>query len=303
MSGAVTGPVHTLAQRALVGLPAHLTGVGRTLVMGVVNVTPDSFSDGGRFLDTDAAVGHGLELVAEGADLVDVGGESTRPGARRVDAAEELRRVLPVVRGLASEGVVVSVDTMRASVAAATVDAGAAMVNDVSGGLADGDMLRFVAESGSPYVVMHWRGHSADMARRAVYADVVTEVVDELRQRLDAAAAAGVDLQRVVVDPGLGFAKDPEHSWAVLARLAALDVLCRPVLVGASRKGFLGRLLAADDGTPRPAAEREDATTAVSVLAATAGVWAVRVHRARATRDAVEVVAATRHAAAGRVAP
>ena len=299
----MTGPVHHLAPRAPAGLPPHLAAVDRTLVMGVVNVTPDSFSDGGLFLDTDAAVAHGLDLVAEGADLVDVGGESTRPGAQRVVADEELRRVLPVVRGLAAAGVVVSVDTMRASVAAAAVEAGAAMVNDVSGGLADDDMLRVVAETRSPYVVMHWRGHSADMASRAVYADVVTEVVDELRLRLDAVAAAGVDLDRVVVDPGLGFAKDPEHSWAVLARLDALDVLGRPVLVGASRKGFLGRLLAADDGTPRPADEREDATTAVSVLAAAAGCWAVRVHRARATRDAVEVVAATRHAAAGWVAP
>lgn len=275
------------------GLPAQLTGLHRTLVMGVVNVTPDSFSDGGRFLDTDAAVAHGLELVADGADLVDVGGESTRPGAQRVDAHEELRRVLPVVRALATQGVAVSVDTMRAAVAAAALEAGAAMVNDVSGGLADPDMLAVVRHARAPYVVMHWRGHSADMAGRAVYADVVTEVVDELRRRLDAVAAAGLDLDRVVVDPGLGFAKDAEHNWALLARLDALDVLGRPVLVGASRKGFLGRLLAAADGTPRPAGEREHATSAVSVLAAQARVWAVRVHEPRPSRDAVEVVAAT----------
>ena len=186
------------------GLPPHLSGLARTLVMGVVNVTPDSFSDGGEFLDADAAVAHGLALVAEGADLVDVGGESTRPGAQRVDPAEELRRVLPVVRALAAEGVVVSVDTMRASVAAATLEAGAAMVNDVSGGLADEAMARVVADAGSPYVVMHWRGHSADMARRAVYADVVTEVLDELQARLDELVRVGVDLDRIVVDPGLG---------------------------------------------------------------------------------------------------
>ena len=179
------------------GLPAPLTDLTRTLVMGVVNVTPDSFSDGGDFLDADAAIAHGLALVADGADLVDIGGESTRPGAARVDAAEELRRVLPVVRALAAEGVVVSIDTMRASVAAATLEAGAALLNDVSGGQADEAMARVVADTGTPYVVMHWRGHSADMASRAVYADVVTEVVDELRGRLDALSAAGVDLDRV----------------------------------------------------------------------------------------------------------
>jgi len=279
------------------GLPASLTGLTRTIVMGVVNVTPDSFSDGGDFLDADAAIAHGLALVADGADLVDVGGESTRPGAARVDRAEELRRVLPVVRGLVAEGVVVSIDTMRASVAAEMLEAGAALVNDVSGGQADEAMARVVADAGTPYVVMHWRGHSADMASRAVYADVVTEVVDELRGRLDALSAAGVDLDRVVVDPGLGFAKDAGHNWSLLGHLDRLHVLGRPLLVGASRKGFLGQLLAGGDGVARPAAAREDATTAVSVLAASAGAWAVRVHEARATRDAVTVVAAVRAAA------
>ncbi len=291
------------APRSPSGLPPALAGQGRTLVMGVVNVTPDSFSDGGDYLDPGRAVAHGLELVADGADLVDVGGESTRPGAHRVDADEELRRVLPVVRGLAAQGVFVSVDSMRSTVAAACLEAGAGMVNDVSGGLADDAMAAVVAGARSPYVVMHWRGHSLDMASRAVYADVATEVVDELRARLDALAAAGVDLDRVVVDPGLGFAKDAAQSWAVLARLAELDALGRPVLVGASRKGFLGRLLAGPDGAPRVAADREDATTAVSVLAATHGAWAVRVHRARASRDAVEVVAAVRGARDGWVAP
>ena len=285
------------------GLPDRLTGLSRSLVMGVVNVTPDSFSDGGSYLDTDAAVAHGLALVADGADLVDVGGESTRPGALRVDAEEELRRVLPVVRSLAAEGVVVSVDTMRASVAAATLAAGATMINDVSGGQGDEGMARVVADAGSPYVVMHWRGHSEDMDRRAVYADVVTEVLDELQVRLDVLADAGVDLNRVVVDPGLGFAKRPEHNWAVLAHLDDLAALGRPVLVGASRKGFLGRLLTGADGSPRPADAREDATTAVSVLAAAAGVWAVRVHEARRTRDALEVVGAVRRSRSGWSAP
>jgi dihydropteroate synthase len=285
------------------GLPDRLTGLSRTLVMGVINVTPDSFSDGGDYLDADAAIAHGLALIADGADLVDVGGESTRPGAQRVDADEELRRVLPVVRALAAEGVVVSVDTMRSSVAAATLEAGAAMVNDVSGGLADEAMAHVVADAGSPYVVMHWRGHSADMANRAVYADVVTEVLDELQERLDALVAAGIDLDRVVIDPGLGFAKEAEHNWALLAHFGDLRALGRPVLVGASRKGFLGRLLAGPDGSQRPAGEREDATTAVSVLAAAAGAWAVRVHEARGTRDAVEVVAAVRRAPGGWAAP
>jgi dihydropteroate synthase len=295
----VTALVPTPVVRAPAGLPAHLTGAARTLVMGVVNVTPDSFSDGGLFLDADAAVARGVELLAEGADLVDVGGESTRPGAARVDSDEELRRVLPVVRALAAEGVAVSIDTMRATVAAAALEAGAAIVNDVSGGLADPEMLAVVRDAAAPYVVMHWRGHSAEMASRAVYADVVTEVVDELRQRLDAVADAGIDVERVVVDPGLGFAKDAAHNWALLARLDVLDVLGRPVLVGASRKGFLGRLLAAPDGTPRASTEREHATAAVSVLAAEAGAWAVRVHEPRPSRDAVEVVAATRAARGG----
>jgi dihydropteroate synthase len=299
----MTGAPTATPPRSPAGLPASLTGLGRTLVMGVVNVTPDSFSDGGDYLDPGLAVAHGLELVVDGADLVDVGGESTRPGAHRVDVDEELRRVLPVVRGLVAEKVVVSIDTMRADVAAACIDAGADVVNDVSGGLAEDGMAAVVAAARTAYVAMHWRGHSVDMDSRAVYADVTTEVVDELRGRLDALEAAGVDLDRVVVDPGLGFAKDADQSWTVLARLAELDVLGRPVLVGASRKGFLGRLLAGPDGAPRPAAEREDATTAVSTLAAAHGAWAVRVHRARASRDAVEVVAAIASARSGWAAP
>jgi dihydropteroate synthase len=293
----------TSAHRSPSGLPGHLAGLDRTLVMGVVNVTPDSFSDGGDFLDSDAAVQHGVALTQDGADLVDVGGESTRPGAHRVDVDEELRRVMPVITGLVAQDVVVSVDTMRASVARAALAAGASVVNDVSGGLADPDMACVVRDASVPFVAMHWRGHSVDMASRAVYADVVTEVIDELRQRLDALAAAGIDLERVVVDPGLGFAKDAEHNWAVLAHLGALDVLGRPVLIGASRKGFLGKLLAAPDGTPRPSPGREDATTAISALAAQAGVWAVRVHEARPSRDAVEVVAALRTSYDGWAAP
>ena len=260
--------------------------------MGVLNVTPDSFSDGGAYLATGAAVDHGLELRHEGADIVDVGGESTRPGAERVEPAEELRRVVPVVRELAAAGVLVSVDTMRAAVASAAIDVGAAVVNDVSGGLADADMARVVAAAGVPYVVMHWRGHSAAMAARASYDDVVTDVVAELRRRVDDLVSSGVAADRIAVDPGIGFAKDAGHNWALLAHLEALDVLGRPVLVGASRKSFLGALLADEAGRPRAAEERDDATAALSAFAAAKGVWAVRVHAVRPSADAVRVAGA-----------
>ncbi|MFJ5637892.1 dihydropteroate synthase [Streptomyces goshikiensis] len=262
-------------------------------VMGVVNVTPDSFSDGGRWFDTTAAVKRGLDLVAEGADLVDVGGESTRPGAPRVDEEEELRRVVPVVRGLASEGVVVSVDTMRASVAAQAVAAGAALVNDVSGGLADPGMIPAVAAAEVPFVVMHWRGFSDNMNSLAVYDDVLAEVTAELRDRVDAVISGGIAPERLLVDPGLGFAKNAEHDLALVAHLAELRALGFPLLVAASRKRFLGRVLAgAADAAPPPARERDAATAAVSALAAYQGAWAVRVHEVRATADAVRVARA-----------
>lgn len=267
--------------------------------MGVVNVTPDSFSDGGAWFGADAAIARGLELAAQGADLVDVGGESTRPGAQRIGAQEELRRVMPVIRGLAAEGVPVSVDTMRAEVAAAALEAGARLVNDVSGGLADPDIPRLVGQAGVPYVVMHWRGHSRDMAKRAVYEDVVGEVCAELRQRLDAVVAEGVDPSLLVLDPGLGFAKHPEHNWALLAHMDEVATLGGasapfPVLVGASRKRFLGHLLAGPGGTPRPFAGCDDATVAVSAIAAAAGAWCVRVHEVPANVDAVRVARAWR---------
>jgi dihydropteroate synthase len=266
--------------------------------MGVVNVTPDSFSDGGSFADTDSAVAHGLQLLADGADLLDVGGESTRPGAARVDAETEQRRVRPVVAALTSAGAVVSIDTMRASTAEVALAAGARVVNDVSGGLADPDLPRLVADAGVPYVVMHWRGHSDAMQQHADYTDVVEEVCAELRSRLDAVVAAGVDPDQVVLDPGLGFAKNAEHNWALLARLDRLIGLGRPVLVGASRPSFLGRLLA-DGGEPRPVLDRDDATTAVSVVAALAGAWGVRVHEVRGSADAVRVAAQVRAAGSG----
>lgn len=266
-------------------------GLGRTRVMGVVNATPDSFSDGGALDGVDGAVRHGLQLLLDGADLVDVGGESTRPGAERVSATEELHRVLPVVEGLVAAGAVVSVDTMRASVAEAALGAGALMVNDVSGGLADPAMLPLVAEAEVAFVAMHWRGQSSDMQDRAVYEDVVEDVAVELLRRVEAAVSAGVAVDRLLLDPGLGFAKGAAHSWALLRRLDVLAGLGRPLLVGASRKGFLGSLLADADGSPRPARERDAATAAVTVLAAQAGAWGVRVHEARASADAVRVVA------------
>ena len=222
-------------------------------MMGVVNVTPDSFSDGGLWYGADAAIAHGLDLAAQGADIVDVGGESTRPGARRIDEAEELRRVGPVVTELVRAGLTVSIDTMRARVAGFALEAGAQLVNDVSGGLADPDMPRLVAAAGVGYVVVHWRGHSQDMYARAAYADVVTEVRDELAKRVDAVVHAGVDPGHIVLDPGLGFGKRPEHNWPLLARLAELGTLAGgtfPVLIGASRKGFLGKLLAGRTARP-----------------------------------------------------
>jgi dihydropteroate synthase len=268
--------------------------VGRCLVMGVVNVTPDSFSDGGTWLDPDKAIAHGLELASQGADIIDVGGESTRPGADRVPLEDELRRVMPVVTALVSAGSYVSIDTMRAEVASQALAAGARMVNDVSGGQADPDMASVIAAAGAPYVVMHWRGHSSDMYGPAVYADVVTEVHAELGRRLEAVTAAGVDPGKIILDPGLGFAKLPEHNWTLLANLSRIgrhEGYDRPfpVLVAASRKGFLGRVLAGPDGRARSFAGSDDATIAVTAMAVLAGAWCVRVHMVPGNLDAVKV--------------
>ncbi|MGY1600816.1 dihydropteroate synthase [Geodermatophilus sp. SYSU D00815] len=276
------------------GIP--LPRPARCVVMGVLNVTPDSFSDGGCFADHDSAVAHGLAMHAAGADYVDVGGESTRPGADRVDAAEECRRILPVIADLAAEGVRVSVDTTRAEVAEAALGAGAVLVNDVSGGLADAGMAKLVADAGVPWVLMHWRGHSRQMYAAATYGDVVTEVCAELTARVEDVVASGVAVSQLVLDPGLGFAKRAEHNWALLAGLDRLVALRLPVLVGASRKTFLGRLLAGADAEPRPAEQRDAATLATTVLAAEAGAWGVRVHDAAASVDAVRTVAAVQEA-------
>lgn len=274
------------------GLPSSLASLDRVAVVGVLNVTPDSFSDGGRYLDPDRAIEHGIRLHEAGADLVDVGGESTRPGAIRVAVDEELHRVLPVVRGLTEAGVPVSIDTMRGVCAAAAVGAGACIVNDVSGGLADDGMHETVAGLAVPYVIMHWRGHSTVMSELSRYDDVVADVLTELTARVDSARAAGIAASSIVLDPGLGFAKEVHHNWELLKHLDDLVAMGYPVLVGASRKRFLGALLAGDDGEPRAMEERDAATDAVTAIAAMHGVWAVRVHDVRRSRDAVRVAAA-----------
>ena len=269
-----------------------LPDFGRCAVLGILNVTPDSFSDGGAFVNPEAAVAHGLAMLADGADIVDVGGESTRPGAARVPADEELRRVIPVVRELAAAGALLSIDTMRAEVAQAALDSGAALVNDVSGGLADAAMAGLVAHAGAPYVLMHWRGHSDSMQQRVQYHDVMADVVAELRSRLDTVLACGVDPEQIILDPGLGFAKTAAHNWTLLAHLDALATLGHPLLISASRKSFLGTLLAGPDGEQRTVDQRDDATTAISALAAMAGVWGIRVHQVRPAADAVRVATA-----------
>ncbi|MFP5359437.1 MAG: dihydropteroate synthase [Actinomycetes bacterium] len=267
-----------------------------TLVMGILNVTPDSFSDGGRFSERDAAIARGLELAAQGAALVDVGGESTRPGAVRVPVAEEIRRVVPVIRALAGEGVATSIDTMNAVTARAAVEAGASVVNDVSGGLADSEMAATVAGLDVDFVAMHWRAHSTEMDGRDTYEDVVAEVGRELDARVAALVAAGVPDHRIVLDPGLGFSKVTDSNWPLLARMDEW-ARGRRVLIGASRKRFLGAAIARPGVDAADPSAREHATTAVTALAAAAGAWGVRVHDAAAAVDAVRVVSAWENAA------
>ena len=263
-----------------------------TLVVGILNVTPDSFSDGGLWEGRDAAVARGVELAEAGADIVDVGGESTRPGAQRVTPEEELARVLPVIGALSARGIRVSIDTMRAATARAAIEAGASLVNDVSGGLADADMAATVAGLDVDYVCMHWRAHSHVMDAADVYRDVVAEVRDELAARVDALEQAGVGRDRIVLDPGLGFSKVGESNWPLLANIPIWSAGMR-VMVGASRKRFLGMAIGRQESNPT---DREAATTAVTTLAVASGVWAVRVHDVRAARDATAVVAAWQHA-------
>ncbi len=271
------------------GLPEPLAQLDRPIVMGVLNVTPDSFSDGGSHFEVTSAIAHGIKMQREGADVIDVGGESTRPGSTRIEAQEELHRVLPVVSALVAAGVHVSIDTMRAEVARECVIAGACIVNDVSGGLADQAMYAAVAQLDVPYVIMHWRGHGSVMNSLASYADVSAEVFSEINERLVAATVAGVNPEAIIIDPGLGFSKEPDDNWQVLNQLAGLVDLGYPVLIGASRKRFLGSLLAASTGEPRDLAERDAATNAISAIAAATGVWGVRVHNVKSAVDAVLV--------------
>lgn len=271
------------------GLPENLRNIDRTLVMGVLNVTPDSFSDGGRFNDPTIATNHALEMIEDGADIIDIGGESTRPGSDRISVEEELDRVLPVISALSGTGVAISIDTMRAEVARAAVAAGACMINDVSGGKADPGMLDFVATLDTPYILMHWRGPSNIMNTLTDYQDVAADVASETNQQVEVAVAAGIARERIAIDPGIGFAKTVDQNWPILKHLDVLEGLGLPILMGASRKKFLGELLA-KDGVPRDSDARESATTAISTLMAARGMWAVRVHDVKSSSDAIAVV-------------
>lgn len=270
-----------------------------TKIMGVLNVTPDSFSDGGRWFDHERAIAHGIDLLDAGADIIDVGGESTRPGAVRVDEAEELRRVIPVVRELAAAGIVISVDTMRAKVAEASLDAGAQIINDVSAGQSDPTMLSVAAQTAAPVVLMHWRGYLDQAAATFHYEDVVAEVIAELRVRIDEAIAVGVKTENIIVDPGLGFSKNAEHNWQILAALDEFAVLEHRLLVAASRKRFISTLLSPEDPKRAEEAAKDQATAAISTLAAQAGAWAVRVHEPATSAIACRVVAAVAEHARG----
>lgn len=248
------------------------------LVMGILNVTPDSFADGGLHFDTDLAISHGREMIEDGVDIIDIGGESTRPGADRVSAEEEQARVIPVIRELVKENVVISIDTMRASTAKLGVEAGATIVNDVSGGAADPEMFSTIAQLGCKYTLMHWRGHSKDMNSKAIYSDVVAEVIEEISIQLDKALAAGIKRENIILDPGIGFAKDAEHNWEILNRIDEFIELGYPVLIGHSRKRFLG------GDTPD---DREEATVQVTQSLVGKGIWAVRVHGVKANKEAI----------------
>ena len=246
------------------------------LIMGILNVTPDSFADGGRHNEFDAAVARGLEMIAEGVDIIDIGGESTRPGAERVSEAEEIERTIPVIAELAKHGVKISIDTMRASTAEAAIKAGASIINDVSGGLADPNMLQTAARLKVPYIAMHWRGQSKDMNSKAIYSDVVIDVISELQERITAALDAGIEEGNLIIDPGLGFAKDAHHNWEIIDSIDSFVDLGYPVLVGGSRKRFLG------GDSPD---EREQATMDLTKRLATTGVWAVRVHSVKPHKE------------------
>ena len=250
------------------------------IVMGILNVTPDSFADGGRHNDFEAAVHRAHEMLEEGVDIIDIGGESTKPGAERVSEAEEFDRVIPVIKELAKSGVRISIDTMRASTARAAIEAGAQIINDVSGGLADPGMLTTAAQLQAPYIAMHWRGHSKDMNSLAVYDDVVKDVISELQERISAALDAGITKDKLIIDPGLGFAKDAQHNWDIIDSIDQFVAMGYPVLIGASRKRFLG------GDNPD---EREAATIRLTKRLSTSGIWGVRVHSVKSHKDALKV--------------
>ena len=271
------------------GLPRNLSSLDRTLVMGVLNVTPDSFSDGGRFFDAGQAIAHAKQMIKDGADIIDIGGESTRPGSERISAQVEIDRVLPIISALANTGAVLSIDTMRTEVAQVAVSAGAQIVNDVSGGKADPEMHSYMATLDIPYILMHWRGPSNIMNTLTDYTDVAADVASEISSQVDVAVAAGVARDRIVVDPGIGFAKTVDQNWPILKHLDVLENLGLPILMGASRKKFLGELLS-QDGEARDMDDREAATLAISALMAQRNTWCVRVHDVRGSRDVVEVV-------------
>jgi len=276
------------SRRQPAGLSPTLAKLNRCLVVGVLNVTPDSFSDGGLFSDTNAAVKYAQDLIQNGADLIDVGGESTRPGASRITTLEEQKRVIPVIKELTSLGIVTSIDTMNSETALVAVNAGAQMVNDVSGGLADENMHKCVADLNVPYVLMHWRGHSTVMDNLATYSDVVTEVVNEIQIQVDKAIKSGIDRNKIVIDPGLGFAKNPEHNWEILKKFNELHHLNLPIYIGASRKRFL-----TDFAIPRGSLEPKDRDIATSIITSYVslnGAWAVRVHDVSASSAAVKIM-------------
>ena len=260
--------------------------MSRTLVMGILNVTPDSFADGGKYLSKTDAIAQGRRLIAEGADIIDIGGESTRPGAERVSETEELKRVIPVIKELVKDGAVVSVDTMRAEVAKEAIAVGATYINDVSGGLADEKMAKVIASNPKvQYIVMHWRGHSKNMQEQAIYKDVVKEVKEELDERVSSLLKAGVSNEQIILDPGIGFAKESEHNWQILQNIDRIQLLGYPLLVGVSRKRFLGELINAKDPN-----DREAATIALTTELARLKVWGVRTHAVKAHQDAISVI-------------
>ena len=258
----------------------------RTLVMGILNLTPDSFADGGRHFKYEDAVARTKVMISEGVDIIDVGGESTRPGAERVSESEEIDRVVPIITELVELGIDVSVDTMRATTARAAIAAGAKYVNDVSGGLADKEMAKVIAANPSiQYIAMHWRGHSKDMNSLAIYQDVVREVKTELEERVEELLKSGVNADQLILDPGIGFAKNSEHCWELLRNLDRISLLGFPLLVGVSRKRFLGELLERSNTD-----ERDSATVAITTELARQGIWGVRTHSVRPHRDAIAVV-------------